>query len=149
MRTRIYRSIVFYPVPVTCRGASSCRSGFSFLREPARTGNRIAVRCRRSPLPSGARRQASEQTKPGLSGPLTLHLTVPTDFPHANPVDESPSFFSSSLRPHRPSFFFQPPRTLLILLLVAVVLFLPFHSCLIFNVGSAIEKGRCISCSDR
>jgi len=51
-------------------------------------------------------KRTSEQTKPGFSGPLTLHLTVPTGFPHANAVDESSSFFSSSLRPLRHLFSF-------------------------------------------
>lgn len=110
----------------------SHRSGFSFSYTNQHTYGKpdSNTRCHRSPLSS--------------LGPLTLHLTIPTDFPHANAVDESPSFFSSSL----PSF----PVVLFLsasFIPFSISFFFPFYSCLGFNVGFAMRKGRCISCSDR
>lgn len=88
---------------------TSCCSDSSFSRESQyRTGNRT-VRCYRlSTSIERSDERASEQTiraGSSLPSPLTLHLTVPTDFPHANALDESPSFFSSSFSPPFSSLF--------------------------------------------
>lgn len=117
--------------PVTRHGSgASCLSGCPFSLESHERDR--PVRCHRPPSSSVA-------TNPGslVPSPLTLHLTVPTDFPHANAVDESPSFFSSSFSP------FSSPLSSLQLLgppLDSSFSLLSLRSRLEFNVGTACER---------
>lgn len=128
--------------------APFCRSGLLVFNC---TGN-WTVRCYRPPSSSVATSErASERTNPRslLSSPLTLHLTVPTDFPHANAVDESPSFFSSSFSSLvRPFPSLQLPRHLPFSLLRRSFSLFSLCSRLGFSVGAARERGD-MSCSYR
>lgn len=119
MRTWIYRSIAFHPVPVTYRGASPCRSGFLFSREPARTGNRIAIRCRRSPLRGGSER-ASKPNPGSRVRWLCTWLFLPTSHTRTRSMSHLASFLPPSVLS---AVLFLSPRTLPILLFI--ILFFP------------------------